>query len=111
MLIFIILLHSIVALHQSGSNSGSGGDYEGKIVKGNRNALFLVQKGQRRQFPDFYTFSKMGYDAVMVQKIPDDILNAIPLGEAIPSIPVFRPDDYMYHTQCEDPDRMVRVQV
>lgn len=108
MLVFVILLHSIVALHHANSNSGGGGEYEGKVLKGNRNALFLIQKGHRRQFPDFYTFSKMGYDAAVVQKIPDDILNAIPMGEVIPSIPVFRPDDYMYHAQCEDPDRMVR---
>ncbi len=83
-------------------------EYEGKLLKGNRNAIFLVQKGQRKQFPDFYTFSKLGYDAANIQKIADDVLNSIPLGDQITPIPVFRPEDYMYHSQCEDLDRMVR---
>eukprot|EP01038_Epipyxis_sp_PR26KG_P011763 gene11763-15740_t len=87
----------------------------GKVVKGNRNALFLVEVGERsmllkRQFPDFYTFQSMGYNSTDVRKIPDAVLHSLPLGTTIKSIPApppFRPDDYMYHTQCEDPDRMI----
>ena len=84
--------------------------YEGKVVKGNRNALFVVENGARRQFPDFYTFDKMGYNTSSIIKIKDDILNSIDLGpmiKAIPAPPPFRPDDYMYHEQCNDPDRMI----
>lgn len=82
-------------------------DYEGQVVKGNRNALYLVKDGKKRLFPDFYTFSHMGFNAGMVKKIPDDDLSAIPLGSPVDAIPVFRPEDYMYHTQCEDHERMV----
>lgn len=83
-------------------------DYEGKVVKGNKNHLYLVENGQKRLFPDFYTFTKRGFTSNSVIKIEDNTLNGIPLGDPVPSIPVFRPEDYMYHTQCEDPERMVR---
>lgn len=103
-----ILIHFASSIHkQSQQLDSSSNPYEGKLIKGNRNAIFLVQKGQRKQFPDFNTFAKMGFDANNIQKINDEILNSIPLGETITPIPVFRPDDYMYHSQCEDPDRMV----
>src|SRR5688572_19103152 len=106
--IFILLtiVSIAVALHPANvATTNEHSEYEGKLVKGNRNAVYLIQKGFRKQFPDFYTFHKMGYDAEKTQKIPDDILNAIPMGETFPSIPVFRPEDYMYHAQCEDADR------
>ena len=79
--------------------------YEGKIIKGNRNALFLVNNGVRRQFPDFHTYISMGYVASNVTKIHSDHLDSIRIGEAIPKIaapPPFRPDDYAYHEFCED---------
>jgi hypothetical protein len=84
--------------------------YNGKVVKGNRNALFLLDDGRKRFFPDFYTFITMGYNVTSVLKIDDEILNQIPLGPQVVKIqapPPFRPEDYMYHTQCEDTDRMV----
>ena len=84
--------------------------YAGKVVKGNRNALFLIENGARRQFPDFFTFDKMGFNVSGILKIKDDALNSIPLGRqivAIPAPPPFRPDDYHFHEQCNDPDRMV----
>lgn len=82
-------------------------DYEGKVIKGNRNALFLVQGGKRSAFPDFYTFTQMGFNMSVIQKIPDDILNRIPMGTPIKSIEVYRGEDYMYHRLCSDPDRLV----
>ena len=88
-------------------------DYSGRVVKGNRNALFLVENGARRQFPDFFTFDKMGFNTSSVMKIKDDILTNIPIGPMIKALPQplpFRPDDYMYHEQCEDPDRMVNTE-
>jgi hypothetical protein len=87
--------------------SGSTNDYEGKVVKGVKNSLFLVQNGKRRIFPDFYTYAKMGFDTATIAKLTDPQLNEIPLGSPITPIPVFRPEDRMYHSQCEDPDRMV----
>jgi hypothetical protein len=89
--------------------STEGQNYEGKVIKGNRNALFLVQNGQRLQFPDFYTFTQMGFNMSVIQKIPDPIMNAIPLGAPIRPIAVYRPEDFMYHRVCSDPDRLVRT--
>lgn len=83
--------------------------YEGQVVKGNRNALFLVQQGQRLQFPDFYTFTHMGFNLSVIKKIPDPELHSIPLGTPIKPIAVYRPDDFMYHRVCTDPDRLVRA--
>jgi hypothetical protein len=84
-------------------------DYEGKVVKGTRNALFLVEHGQRRIFPDFNTFKTMGFNLSSIDNVGDDVLKHIPLGETLTPIAVFRPEDHMYHLQCEDPDRMVRT--
>ena len=81
--------------------------YEGKVIKGNRNALYLVQNGQRLQFPDFYTFTQMGFNMSVIQKIPDPIMHAMPLGTPIRPISVYRPEDFMYHRVCSDPDRLV----
>ena len=81
--------------------------YEGKVIKGNRNALFLVQRGKRTAFPDFYTFTQMGFNMSSIAKIPDDVLNAIPLGDPIKAIAVYRPEDFMYHRLCSDPERLV----
>ena len=84
-------------------------DYEGKIIKGNRNALYLVQNGVRKTFPDFNTFKTMGYDVDKVVRVHEDVLKEIPLGEVISAIPVFRPEDYQYHMACDDPDRLVSI--
>ena len=84
-------------------------DYEGKVIKGNRNALFLVQGGRRSSFPDFYTFTQMGFNMSIIQKIPDDILNNMPMGTPIKAIAVYRGEDYMYHRVCSDPDRLVKL--
>lgn len=80
---------------------------EGKLVKGNRNAIYLVRDGEKHLVPDFYTFSKMGFNLTSIEKIPDEELLGIPEGDNLKPIPVFRPEDYMYHKQCEDHDRMV----
>jgi hypothetical protein len=89
------------------SLSGGSENYEGQVVKGNRNALYLVRNGQRAQFPDFYTFTQMGYNMSVIRKIPDADLNSIPLGSPVSAIAVYRPEDFMYHRLCSDPDRLV----
>jgi hypothetical protein len=109
-LLFSCNLHCYQFIFTKGDSSFD--KYEGKVIKGNRNALFLVEGGTRRQFPDFYTYDKMGFNISSIMKVKDEILNSIPMGamvKAIPAPPPFRPDDYMYHEQCGDPDRMVSL--
>jgi hypothetical protein len=81
------------------------------LVKGNRNAIFLVDNDKvRHLFPDFFTFANQGFDVGQVVKISDEKLNNMDLGDtikSIPSPPPFRPDDFMYHENCGDPRKMV----
>lgn len=81
------------------------------LIKGSRNAIFLLDgDGKRHLFPDFYTFSTLGFSVDEVKKISDERLSQIDLAEiikAIPAPPPFRPDDYMFHTLCDDPRRLV----
>lgn len=88
-------------------------ELEGKVITGQKGkALFLVRQGKKLMFPDFYTFTKLGYNVSMINKVSDDTLHELILGETIAKIdapPPFRPDDYMYHAVCEDIDRLVRV--
>ena len=94
-------------LQHSLQSSDVAAKYEGKVIKGNRNALFLVNHGQRTAFPDFYTFTQMGFNMSVIAKIPDVELNAIPMGPMIKAIPVYRGEDFMYHRVCSDVDRLV----
>jgi hypothetical protein len=108
-LVFTLILFFLVTCGTAKRPLGSiqPQDYEGKIIKGTRNALFLVQGGQRRMFPDFNTFKTMGYNLSVIENVGDEVLKHIPLGSTITPIPIFRPEDYMYHLECEDADRMV----
>lgn len=118
-LIFLILNR---ACSRRGGHGGGGGHgesvdvqaliskYNGKVIKGNRNALYLIQNGTRRQFPDFWTFTNMSFTIEQIIKVPEVHLEQIPLGSIIPKIqapPAFRPDDYFFHEYCDNPDRMV----
>ena len=82
-----------------------------EVVKGNRNALFLVDdKGSRHQFPDFFTYTTLNFTADQIRKIDDKILETLPVGSYVKKIqapPPFRPDDFMYHELCQEPRRMV----
>lgn len=82
--------------------------YEGRLFKGNRNAIFLVSKGKKSLIPDFHTFSSMGFNISNIEKVPDTFISEIPLGDLIKPIAVYRPDDFMFHKQCDDADRMVK---
>jgi len=83
-----------------------------KLIKGSRNAIyFLDNEGSKHFFPDFYTFSTLGFAVSDIKKIPDEKLAQFPLGDpikALPAPPPFRPDDAYYHDLCEDPKRLVR---
>ena len=100
----VLQIHSKAQSHQKDSSA-----VEGKLLKGNRNAIYFIQKDKKRLIPDFYTFSHMGFNLTSIEKVSDDFLADLPLGDAIKPIPVFRPEDYMYHKNCEDPDKMVSV--
>jgi hypothetical protein len=96
--------------------------YEGKIVKGTRNGLYLIRSGvysmfvmicchllpgKKSLFPDFHTFTSMGFNLENITSIPDSLLESLSKGDPIVPIPVYRLEDFMFHNQCEDPDRMV----
>lgn len=65
--------------------------------------------GKKSLFPDFNTFKQLGFKLDNVTVISNDLLELFPFGDKIKPIPIFRQEDFMYHMQCEDPDRMVRV--
>jgi hypothetical protein len=108
----VIIVHFLIAVLFAciavTTNSDGNDSYEGKVVKGNRNALYLVKNGKRSQFPDFYTFVQMGYNLSVIKKIDGGVLDSIPIGEMIKPIAVYRPEDFMYHRVCSDADRMVQ---
>jgi hypothetical protein len=107
-----ILLTLLICYVSSDGKVNYASMYDKKVIKGNRNALFLVQNGFRRQFPDFYTFDTMNYTVASILKVNDENMNSIPLGTMITKIqspPAFRPDDYFYHEYCNYPDRMVII--
>lgn len=108
----LFILTFIICNVSSDDNVNYAALYDKKVIKGNRNALFLVQNGFRRQFPDFYTFDTMNFTVPNILKVKDEHMNTIPLGKMIDKIkapPAFRPDDYFYHEYCNSPDRMVII--
>lgn len=77
-------------------------------VKGK--ALYLFQKGEKHMFPDYYTFTAMGFNQSSIRRMREDKLDTIPEGtrlKAIAAPPTFREDDWMFHAHCEDPPRLV----
>lgn len=62
--------------------------YEGLAVQGQHSReIFLVRQQRRHAFPDFSTFLKMGFSIDTVKMVDRDIIAALPLGDALPSIP------------------------
>jgi hypothetical protein len=60
---------------------------EGDVVKvADDGAIYLIQNGHRRLFPDWDTFVGMGYSLPMVKVISREQLESIPLGDPIPSV-------------------------
>ena len=86
----------------------AAGAYEGRVVKGSKNAIYLVKGNKKCIFPDFNTFVQMGYSLDNVTRLPDSLLEAFDRGDTLPSIAVFRPEDFSFHAQCDDAHRMVR---
>ncbi len=57
---------------------------EGSLVKGNSNAIYVIENGHRRLIPDIDTFNAMGFVPDRVLFITDAELNQIPLGARLP---------------------------
>jgi hypothetical protein len=73
-------------------------------------ALYLFKDGSKHLFPDFHTFTAMGFNQSSIHMMRQDKLNQIRLGSKLASIeapPVFRELDYMYHSVCENYPRLV----
>ena len=49
----------------------------------------------------------MGFTPEGVVTVDNTLLDGLSVGDEIAVIPMFRPEDYMYHTQCEYPENMV----
>ena len=84
---------------------------EGMVLSGIKGkALYLFKGGKRHMFPDYYTFTAMGFNQTSIYRMSDDKLGALPTGDRVAAIaapPVFREDDWMFHAHCEDPPRLV----
>jgi hypothetical protein len=80
------------------------------LASPNGKALYLYQNHQLRPFPDFHTFTAMGFNAAEIKKMRSDIISKLPKGQALEVIappPEFRAEDYHYHSLCEDYPRLV----
>ena len=84
--------------------SGKRGGYvstpeDGMVISGTKGkALFLYSNSLKRQFPDFHTFTMMGYNTSNIRKMKDELIDKNLLGTPntrIKANAVFRPDDYM----------------
>jgi hypothetical protein len=59
--------------------------YEGKVIQGKgQREIFLVQGKQRRVFPDFGTFTAMGFSLDDVHMVNNDVMDVVPLGLPLP---------------------------
>lgn len=69
----------------------------------------LFPLGKKSLFPDFHTFTSMGFTSEGVVAVDNTLLDSLSVGDPITVIPMFRPEDYMYHNQCDYPENMVCV--
>jgi hypothetical protein len=77
-------------------------------VKGK--ALFLFKDGKKKMFPDFHTFTAMGFDQTSIRRMKDEKLATIPQGDNVQAIappPTFREEDWSFHRHCEDPPALI----
>ncbi len=97
------LLIQIIILLKLASSLESSFDY-GDVVKGKGKSLYLITKPNifplnfnlfnqnflrdfiKREFPDYYTFIKMGYNWTSVKKLPEELLMSIPTAETLPKV-------------------------
>jgi hypothetical protein len=90
-------------INNGGSTNNNGNDhnisyyaklYNGKIIKGSSNTLYLVENYKKRMFPDKETFYKMGYSDSQIITVSDRILKTIPDGNPIPVINDYNDGNY-----------------
>ena len=68
--------------------NGNGNDYitlpdlhEGMIIASNNGkALFLYKNGKKHSFPDFHTFTAMGFNGAAIKKMKSEDLSKVPKG-------------------------------
>lgn len=76
--------HHISALEVMEINNIREGDLL-KCEHPGKPSVYLVQNGTRREFPNGNTFLQMGFDFGNVKRLRDDIVEAMPLGEGLPT--------------------------
>jgi len=107
--IFLFLLIGVIGNRQHGNFVEA--PVEGMVIATpNGKALFLYKGGLLKAFPDFNTFTEMGFNSADIKKMRPEHMHKIPKGAALEAIappPTFRADDYMYHNLCEDYARMI----
>lgn len=115
MLILILLLLQVNLIDGRRANRGGMNHIDqpedGMVLSGTKSkALYLYKSGLKSIFPDFHTFTSMGFNLSSINVLPEEKLHSIPMGNSIKRIeapPVFRADDYMFHAHCDDPRRLV----
>ncbi|HLF85596.1 MAG TPA: hypothetical protein VI584_00780 [Nitrospiria bacterium] len=73
---------------------------DGTILKGSGRVLYVIEAGYRRPIACCITFDSKGYDWNNIIFIPDQDLDAIPLGVPVTS------DEMTY--KCEEASRLIR---
>ncbi|NJM59204.1 MAG: M23 family metallopeptidase [Oscillatoriales cyanobacterium RU_3_3] len=68
----------------------------GALVHGSDGKVYLMENGQRRHIPNPETFNAMGLNWGAIQYVSDSDLNAIPLGNPLPSQKVNERPSYTY---------------
>jgi len=116
MLHLALTLHILLALLIATSSRQEHGKFvevpvEGMVIATpNGKALFLYKGGLLKAFPDFNTFTEMGFNSADIKKMRPEAMGKLTRGAALEAIappPAFRADDYMYHNLCEDFPRMI----
>ena len=79
---------------------------EGMVISTtNGKALYLFKDNKKHPFPDFHTFTAMGFNGADIKKMRPEVLKKVRDGPTLDAIippPEFRAEDYMYHHLCED---------
>ncbi|MDJ1172572.1 S8 family serine peptidase [Roseofilum capinflatum] len=58
---------------------------DGTLLQGFGSEVYYMENGDRRLIPDGVTFNTMGLDLADIEQVSNDDINAIPLGEPLPS--------------------------
>lgn len=83
--------HPIVAHHRNDSMSNSlrtanVTQYEGKVVKGLKRAMFFVQNGTLHAIPDYSTFMSLKVDPTKTIVLTNEDITHMPMGEPLAKV-------------------------